>query len=85
MQAADRIRNVALVGHRGSGKTSLHEALLHEAERNGLGEAQLLPFHAELAFEAGRYHEIPGLLARLPEETRQRPPFAELVRSWNES
>src|SRR4029450_3184194 len=28
---ADRIRNVALIGHRGAGKTSLHEAILFEA------------------------------------------------------
>src|SRR5664279_4699269 len=28
---ADRIRNVVLVGHRGAGKTSLHEAMLFEA------------------------------------------------------
>src|SRR5215211_2703588 len=30
-KAADRIRNVALIGHRGAGKTSLHEAVLFEA------------------------------------------------------
>jgi elongation factor G len=30
-RAADRIRNVALIGHRGCGKTSLHEAMLYEA------------------------------------------------------
>ena len=58
------------------------EVLLSQAQENGMGAAQVLPFRAELAFEAGRYHEIPGLLARLPEETRQRPPFAALVRSW---
>jgi hypothetical protein len=58
------------------------EVLLSLAQENGMGAAQVLPFRAELAFESGRYHEIPGLLARLPEETRQRPPFAALVRSW---
>jgi elongation factor G len=34
-KAADRIRNVALIGHRGCGKTSLHEAVLFEAGAAG--------------------------------------------------
>ena len=34
-KAADRIRNVALIGHRGCGKTSLHEAMLFEAGAAG--------------------------------------------------
>ena len=58
------------------------EVLLQEAQDNGMGAAQIRPFQAELAFEAGRDREIPELLASLPEKTRQRPPFADLVRSW---
>ena len=40
-KAADRIRNVALIGHRGGGKTSLHEAMLFEAGAvNRLGSVE---------------------------------------------
>ena len=40
-KAADRIRNVALIGHRGCGKTSLAEAMLFEAGViNRLGSAE---------------------------------------------
>ena len=40
-KAADRIRNVALIGHRSCGKTSLTEAMLYEAGAvNRLGRAE---------------------------------------------
>lgn len=55
---------------------------LHQAEASGLEEANVLPFHAEIAFRTGQYQQIPGLLARLPEDMRQRPPFAALARCW---
>ena len=44
---ADRIRNVALVGHRGSGKTSLHEALLFEA--GVIGRLGSVPDHTTVS------------------------------------
>ena len=56
---------------------------LHQAEASGMGPAMLLPFRAEIAFQTGRYRDIPGLLASLPENMRQRPPFAALVRCWS--
>ena len=44
MHRADRIRNVALVGHRGSGKTSVNEALLFQAGAiNRLGRSSTAP------------------------------------------
>jgi tetratricopeptide (TPR) repeat protein len=58
------------------------QQLFEQAQAQGMEAAKVLPFRAELAFEAGRYHEIPGLLASLPEEARQRPPLAAMVRNW---
>ncbi|MNF29304.1 hypothetical protein D3C84_100030 [compost metagenome] len=58
------------------------DKLLSLAQESGIDEAHVLPYRAELAFVAGRYHEVPGLLTRLPVDMQQRPPFAALVRSW---
>ena len=55
---------------------------MHQAEEAGMDPAKVLPFRAEIAFETGRYAEIPGLLRSLPAQMQQRPPFAGLVRTW---
>lgn len=61
------------------GKARLH---MHQAEEAGMDPTKVLPFRAEIAFETGRYAEIPGLLRSLPAQMQQRPPFAGLVRTW---
>jgi elongation factor G len=72
-KAADRIRNVALIGHRGSGKTSLHEAMLFEAGAvNRLGTVEdgtTVSDHAEDERERGM--SIDAALASFEYEGRE--------------
>jgi hypothetical protein len=60
----------------------LAQTHLHQAQASGMDATKVVPFHAEIAFRTGRYREIPELLARLPEDMLQRPPFAALARCW---
>src|SRR5436309_2501452 len=74
-----KIRNVAVVGHRGTGKTSLVEALLHQAgatnrlgrERSDFGsvpaalQQQLAPSCIAIQLPIGAEHELSGIVALL--------------------
>lgn len=53
-----------------------------QAESGGIYFEKIAPFLAEAAFKAGDYAEVPRLLARLPEQTLARPPFAALAGYW---
>ncbi|HEU4706044.1 MAG TPA: elongation factor G [Solirubrobacterales bacterium] len=72
-KAADRIRNVALIGHRGCGKTSLHEAMLFEAGAiNRLGtveDGSTVSDHEE--DEKARGLSIDACLSCFPYEDRE--------------
>ena len=56
---------------------------LDAAQRSGVDMTKIIPFRAEIAFRTGDYQDIPALLAALPAQVRERPPFAELARCWS--
>ena len=71
--AADRIRNVALLGHRGSGKTSLHEALLYES--GAITRLGTVPEHTTVSDsdpdEQARQMSISATLSSIPWQDRK--------------
>lgn len=64
------------------GQLDSAQAHLEAAQGVGIDSALLIPFHAEIAFIAGRYEDIPPLLAELSPDILRRPPFADLARCW---
>lgn len=65
------------------GDVALARACFHRAEEGGIGRSKVIPFIAEAAFLTGNYAEVRALVASLPPEARQRPPFAEIARYWS--
>ncbi|MGV8921699.1 MAG: HEAT repeat domain-containing protein [Pseudomonas sp.] len=65
------------------GEVEKAEQRMHQAQEAGIDPAKISPFSAQIAFETGRYSEIPGLLKSLPQDMQERPPFAGLVRTWS--
>ena len=63
---------------------NLDEALaqFEQSAQAGMDAVQLAPYRAEIAFLRLRYEEIPDMLATMPAELLQRPPFAALARYW---
>lgn len=53
-----------------------------QAEALGMDVSQVASYRAEVAFICRRFHEIPGWLAQLNPEDRQRLPFSALARYW---
>jgi hypothetical protein len=85
----------ALVGntsgelHLLAGRIAMEQGNLDEAmaqfdlsAQTGMDAVQLAPYRAEIAFLRQRYEEIPQMLATMPAELLQRPPFAALARYW---
>lgn len=58
------------------------DAAFARAQSLGLEASQLATYRAEVAFVRRRFAEIPGWLAQLQTDDRQRLPFSALVRYW---
>nr|WP_313405971.1 HEAT repeat domain-containing protein [Pseudomonas sp.] len=72
-----------------AGRIAMEQGNLDEAmaqfdlsAQTGMDAVQLAPYRAEIAFLRQRYEEIPQMLATMPAELLQRPPFAALARYW---
>ncbi len=52
------------------------------ARTGGFSKDELMPYLAECAFLAGRYHDIKPLLSEIDYKRRKREPFKALVAQW---